>query len=36
MAQILPEVMPDALHPLAAGMESLAQCLAPIIDRCFQ
>ena len=34
-AQILPSVMPDGLHPVAAGMESLAQCLAPIVDKHF-
>ena len=31
-AQILPELMPDALHPNAAGMELLAQCLSPVVD----
>lgn len=30
--QILPELMPDALHPNAAGMELLAQCLSPVVD----
>ena len=33
--QILPSVMPDGLHPNAAGMESLAQCLSPMVDKYF-
>ena len=31
-AQIYPELMPDALHPNAAGMELFAQCLSPLVD----
>ncbi|CAL5221183.1 g3329 [Coccomyxa viridis] len=30
--QIHPELMPDALHPNAAGMELFAQCLSPLVD----
>lgn len=32
MVQIHPELMPDALHPNAAGMELFAQCLSPLVD----
>ncbi|EIE19806.1 hypothetical protein COCSUDRAFT_58535 [Coccomyxa subellipsoidea C-169] len=30
---ILPERMPDGLHPSAVGMELMAQCLQPLIDQ---
>jgi lysophospholipase L1-like esterase len=32
LLQIDPELMPDALHPNAAGMELFAQCLSPLVD----
>lgn len=31
--QIQPEVMPDALHPNADGMELFAECLSPVVDK---
>ena len=31
--QIHPELMPDALHPNADGMELFAKCLSPVVDR---
>lgn len=33
LVQIHPELMPDALHPNAAGMELFAQCLSPLVDQ---
>ena len=34
-AQIEPELMPDALHPNAEGMELFAKCIAPVLDARF-
>lgn len=31
--QIEPELMPDALHPSAEGMELFAKCIAPVLDK---
>ncbi len=31
--QIHPELMPDALHPNADGMELFARCLSPVVDK---
>ena len=31
--QIHPELMPDALHPNADGMELFAKCLSPVVDK---
>lgn len=30
--QLAPDLMPDALHPNAEGMELLAQCMQPYAD----
>ncbi|CAL8471476.1 g11018 [Coccomyxa elongata] len=31
--KINPEIMPDALHPNADGMELFAKCLSPVVDK---
>ena len=33
LVQIDPELMPDALHPGAEGMELFARCIAPVLDK---
>ena len=32
MLQIVPEIQVDGLHPSAAGMEIMAQCISPVVD----